>query len=90
MTIKVNDIIEAKGKDYAVIDKITYKMIEYIFTNELENDEPTAAFRVYKVVEGGIVEVKDRRILAEILPIFSEHMNEKLEVINECFAQMME
>ena len=87
--IRINDVFEAKGKDYIVLDKIIHKSVEYIFTNELENEEPTAAFRVYKVVEGGIVEIKDRRILSEILPIFSSHINDKLEIINECFAQMM-
>ena len=89
MTIRVNDIFEAEGKDYAVLDKITHKGIVYIFTNELDGEEPTAAFRVYKVVENGIVEITDRRILSEVLPIFSSHMNDRLEIINECFAQMM-
>ncbi len=84
--IKVNDVFEAEGKDYITLDKIIFNGQEYIFTNELENDEPTKIFRVFRLKENGIVEVTDKGVLSQILPTFSKNMNDKLEVINESYA----
>jgi hypothetical protein len=68
--IDVNDVFEALGKEYIALDKTTYENKTYIFTNELDNNEPTKIFKTFKLVENGIVEVKDRQVLSQILPNF--------------------
>ena len=87
--IDVNDVFEALGKEYITIDKTNYENNTYIFTNELNNNEPTNVFKVFKVKEKGIVEVKDRLILSQVLPIFSKKVNDMLESINESYAGLL-
>lgn len=84
--INIHDVFEAEGKDYITLDKAIFNGQEYIFTNELENDEPTKVFRVFRLKENGIVEITDKGILSQILPTFSKNMNDKLEIINESYA----
>lgn len=89
--IKVNDLFELNGKNYIALDKTMYDNNIYIFTNELAaNEEPTKTFKVFRIYSNGLKEEKQKNILSSVLPIFSENMNKKLEVINEYYVNNFE
>ena len=91
LKLKENDMFELGDKNYITLDSTSYKNDEYIFVNELdENEAPTKKFIAFKVVGDKLVEEKDEKVMRNILPIFSTNMNKKLQVIYEQAMELKE
>ena len=91
LILKENDMFDLGEKSYITLDSTKYKNEDYIFVNELEEDEtPTKKFIVFKIVGDKLVEEKDEKIMRNILPIFSTNMNKKLQVIYEQAMELKE
>ncbi len=80
MKFKLEDVLTIKGEKYTVLNSILYEGKDYIFTNKVKNDEPSDIFMAFEVVDGGVCEVKNEKILERILPIFSNNVQ---KIINK-------
>lgn len=82
MNIKIGDYFELNGKKNITLDSHIYNDKKYIFVNELtEEEEPTKVFRVYYLIDNGLVEENNKEVLDELLKVFSDNMNKKIEMI---------
>lgn len=80
MNIEVDDYFELGDEKYITIDKHNYMGCDYIFVNELdENEEPKQNFKVYKCQNNGLIEEKNEEILNRLLKHFEIGFNKKLE-----------
>ena len=41
MKRKIGEVITVEGKEYTILDSVLYEGKDYLFTNLVENDEPT-------------------------------------------------
>ncbi len=86
--INLNDIFKINNKEYITIDKLDYKGKNYILVSELGyGREITKKMNVYINLEKGIKEEKDETLLKEVLVMFSNSMNEKLEMVNRYYLK---
>ncbi len=82
--LNLDDVFDLKDGSYIVLDKYVYNDVTYYFVNKLlSEDEPGKEFFVYKGLPNGIVREKNEEVLKFVLEVFSKHMNEKIEYLND-------
>ena len=83
MNVKVNDVFSlSTGKYIALLEK-EMDSNRYIFTNKLTDaEEPTQEFVVFKCTEEGLLEEKDKTVLAPLLDYFTKEVNDRLLEVN--------
>ncbi len=83
MQVKVDDVFSLKSGKYITLEETNYEQERYLFVNKLdENDNPSKKFVVFKCTDKGLLEEKDNDKLNVLLKIFSDKVNDKLELIN--------
>ena len=81
--IVVGDLLTVSSKKYIVLDKIGYLSQEYIFVNEMtDNEENTDAFYVMKIVGDSVSIIEEKAVIDNLLPIFSENIQ---KMVNKVF-----
>ena len=83
MKVEKNTMITIEDVEYAVVDKILYEGVDYLFANKYENDEPTDNYIVYELIDDtDVVLVTDKKIIEKLLPIFTKDIQKKIDEIN--------
>ena len=73
--IVVGDLLTIEGKKYIVIDKISYIGEEYIFVNEMtDNEENTSNYYVMELINDNVKIINDKELLEKLLSIFSDNV----------------
>lgn len=87
MQVKLDDVFSLRSGKYITLEETVYDEERYIFVNRLdENDNPSDKFVVFKCTSDGLLEEKDVNKLKPLLEIFSNKVNEKLELVNEYYG----
>ena len=87
MQVKLDDVFSLRSGKYVTLEETFYDEERYIFVNRLEeNDNPSDKFVVFKCTSDGLLEEKDVNKLKPLLEIFSNKVNEKLELVNEYYG----
>lgn len=87
MQVKLDDVFSLRSGKYITLEETFYDEERYIFVNRLdENDNPSDKFVVFKCTSDGLLEEKDVNKLKPLLEIFSNKVNEKLELVNEYYG----
>lgn len=83
MNIKVNDLFTLSSGRYVTLLEKEMDSNKYIFTNKLtEKEEPTNEFVVFKCTNQGLIEEKDKKVLAPLLDYFTSEVNNRLLEVN--------
>ena len=83
MNIKVNDLFTLSSGRYVTLLEKEMDSNRYIFTNKLtEKEEPTNEFVVFKCTNQGLIEEKDKKVLAPLLDYFTSEVNNRLLEVN--------
>ena len=83
MNVKVNDLFTLSTGRYIALLEKEMNSNRYIFANKLTDaEEPTKEFIVFKCTEKGLLEEKDRAVLAPLLDYFSKEVNDRLLEVN--------
>ena len=86
MQVKVDDVFSLKSGKYITLEETNYEQERYIFVNRLdENDNPSKKFVVFKCTDKGLLEEKNNDKLNVLLKIFSDKVNDKLELVNDLY-----
>ena len=73
--IVVGDLLTIEGKKYIVMDKISYIGEEYIFVNEMtDNEENTSNYYVMELINDNVKIINDKELLEKLLSIFSDNV----------------
>ena len=81
--IIVGDLLTISDKKYIVLDKINYLSKEYIFVNEMTNDEKnTDKYLVMKVVGECVTILEEKSLINNLLPFFSNNIQ---KMVNRVF-----
>lgn len=88
MNINRDDYFQLGKKKYITLDKTRYLGLDYIFVNELDdNENPTNKFRIYKLLEKGIIEETNQKIIEPLKNHFSYNLGDNIirtfQIMNE-------
>lgn len=80
MTFKREEEIRIQDKDVYVVDVILYENEEYLYVQEIEDDELVDKYKVYKYDKErqAMVHIKDAKKLEELLKLFVTSINASL------------
>ena len=74
MTFVREQEIKIENKDVYIIEVLTYENDQYIYVQEIENDELVDKYMVYKYDQerNAMIHIKDEKKLEELLKMFVE------------------
>ncbi|MBO5095461.1 MAG: hypothetical protein J6B98_01110 [Bacilli bacterium] len=74
MTFVREQEIKIENKDVYIIEVLTYEDDQYIYVQEIENDELVDKYMVYKYDQerNAMIHIKDEKKLEELLKMFVE------------------
>ena len=81
MTFKREQEIKIDGKDFYIIDAINYNNNQYIYVQQIENDELIDIYMVYKYdsERNAMIHIKEPELLDTLLKLFAENINKTLK-----------
>lgn len=82
MKLEVGDLLTIEDKEYLTMDIILYEGANYLFTNEIINEEPTQHYTIFKQEDDEVVEITDSKIINVILPIFNSNIQKLITESN--------
>lgn len=80
MTFVREQEIKIENKDVYIIEVLTYENDQYIYVQEIENDELVDKYMVYKYDQerNAMIHIKDEKKLEELLKMFVEKIQADL------------
>ena len=80
MTFVREQEIKIENKDVYIIEVLTYEDDQYIYVQEIENDELVDKYMVYKYDQerNAMIHIKDEKKLEELLKMFVEKIQADL------------
>lgn len=80
MTFVREQEIKIENKDMYIIEVLTYEDDQYIYVQEIENDELVDKYMVYKYDQerNAMIHIKDEKKLEELLKMFVEKIQADL------------
>lgn len=86
MKREIGEIITVDNKEYTIMDTVLYEGKDYIFTNIVNNDEPSETFIIFELIDDGengtVIEVTEQKILERLIPICSKNIEKTINVMN--------
>ena len=81
MTFVREQEIKIEGKDVYIIDVITYENEQYLYVQEIQDDELVGDYLVYKYdsLRNAMVHIKDEKELEKLIKLFVESINKTLQ-----------
>ena len=79
MKIEAGDLLTIEEKQYLTIDVILFEGINYLFSNEIANDQPTKQYVIFKQEDDEVEEVEDPKMIEVLFPIFSGNIQKLIE-----------
>lgn len=79
MNIEIGDLLTIDDKKYLTLGKIVFMGNDYIFTNEIINDEPTKQYFIFKKTDDEVEEITDKKSLEILLPMFNKDLQKLLK-----------
>ncbi|MBQ8681512.1 MAG: hypothetical protein IJ509_01190 [Bacilli bacterium] len=85
MDIAIGDLLTIEGKKYITLEKTTYENNEYLFVNEVTNDEEdvTEDFYILKVVDDKVRIIVEEELKNVLIPKFQQLLEKDIKELLE-------